>query len=144
MPKIWIHAESLVRRKFWSDENFVRRKSLFQPHLVVENMIEKRYGQVKFETKVWLTNIFGGQNCRNFDLVPKIFIPYTCYNIFCLLDIYFVTRNSRFLTFFRHKSSKIPESFNANHKYIKLELLSLSWEARELWTSRGQIMEMVF
>ena len=30
------------------------------------------YDQVKSRKKVWRLDIFGGQNCRNFDLVPKI------------------------------------------------------------------------
>ena len=46
VPKFRVGAENFVRRKVLSAENFVRRKCF------------------------WMT--FGGQNCRNFDLVPKI------------------------------------------------------------------------
>ena len=43
---------------------------------MVENTMIKLitivYDQVKFRKEVWRTNIFGGQNWLNFDLVPKI------------------------------------------------------------------------
>ena len=50
VPKIRFCAENFVRRNILSAECFVRRKSLFQPHLMIENLIEKRI-TVKYNSK---------------------------------------------------------------------------------------------
>ena len=72
-------AENLALcRKFRPPKNFVRRKlcppKYFNPTTSDGRKHDgkKNYDQLDFKKNVWRTNIFGGQKCRNFDLVPKI------------------------------------------------------------------------
>ena len=85
------------------------------------------------------------------------FILDTCHNIFGFLDIlsrkiahfwrFFGINHQKYRKVYFWDPINLGESdreFYEDHKYIQLESLNSSWEARELWASRGQIMYMVF
>ena len=66
VPKIWLAAKNFVRRKFCPPKYFVHKNSKYTLYLQI---ISKSY-QTSVKSKMNKT-FLGGQNSRNFELVPK-------------------------------------------------------------------------